>query len=131
MVKVEDNFIRYKESGYQHVGRVVAGLHVFSKKIACLPPYFCIKNTGRDERDGDGVDETSEPGQDLDINNFTLEDVNEFISLLLPFVDPLQFNPVLKYSAACTTLPRQRYVFVQTLYYYVFLHCSTDISYLK
>ena len=137
MLKFKDHYIRYEESGDKHIGRVVAGLPVFSKNSAWFTPYFYIKNTDRDERDGDGGYKTYEPGQESDINTFTLEYFNGFISMLLPFADPFQFNPVLKYSAACllyarvffdSTLPIQRYVFTQTLYYYALLHYSTYIT---
>ena len=56
--------------------------------------------------------------------------------MLLTFAAPIQFNPVLKYSATCllyargffdTSLPRQKYVFAPTLFYYVFFHCYVDI----
>ena len=50
---------------------------------------------------GNGGDETSASGQDLDINNCTLEDVNEFISQVLPFKATIQFKPALKYSDVC------------------------------
>ena len=110
----------------------MAGLSTLSKNYACPSPDFCIKNTGRDVRDGDGGNETSAPAQDLGINNFTLEDFNEYISLLFPFLAPIHFKPVLEYRFACliyarefydTALTRQHYVFEQTLSYYVLLHC--------
>ena len=115
----------------------MTGMPVLSKNYPCSPPYFCIKNIGSFRRDERGGDENSETEQDSDINNFTLEYVNEFISVLFPFVYPIQFKLVLKYCAACllyargffnTKLPIQRYIFPKTLSYYALMQCSIDIS---
>ena len=79
----------------------MAGFPTLRKNYACSSPDFCIKNTGREVKEGDGGDETSAPVRDLGINNCTLEDVNEFISLLFPFKATIRFKPELKYSDVC------------------------------